>query len=68
MRNIPRPDSTEKFLEELLKRTENLDLLHEMKPWGEETLKLINIKVKYFGDMDDEVETGQIIKLLYKDY
>lgn len=60
--------STEKFLEELLKRTEFLDLLHEMKPWGEETLKLINIKVKYFGDMDDEVETGQIIKLLYKDY
>ena len=45
MRSIPRPDSTEKFLEELLKRTEFLDLLHEMKPWGEETLNLINIKV-----------------------
>lgn len=59
--------SQEVFIKELLKISDIKKILYDMKPWGEDTLKLIDVQMSIINDTGETVNSGQVLKLIYRD-
>ena len=54
-------------MKELLKISEFKELLYQMKPWGNETVKLIDVKMSLIDESGEVTDTQQVLKLIYRD-
>ena len=54
------------FIKELLKISDFKKILYDMKPWGEDTLKLIDVQMSIINDTGETVNSGQVLKLIYQ--
>ena len=59
--------SQEVFIKELLKISDFKKILYDMKPWGEDTLKLIDVQMSIINDTGETVNSGQVLKLIYQE-
>ena len=59
--------SQEVFIKELLKISDFKKILYDMKPWGEGTLKLIDVQMSIINDTGETVNSGQVLKLIYQE-
>ena len=53
-------------MKELLKISDFKKILYDMKPWGEDTLKLIDVQMSIINDTGETVNSGQVLKLIYQ--
>ena len=54
-------------MKELLKISEFKELLYQMKPWGNEALKLIDVKMSLIDESGEVTDTQLVLKLIYRD-